>query len=274
MRYTDPSGEKMKWWAWALIGLGADFLSGGLMSITATSTYFSLVATTTSAAGTAITIDHTVTYFGSMFRSDGSSWGGQRFNNSIRMIGGLFQTDQNKGFGANLGMLASRWSWELPQTLAGLGYSHIRNFSGNVDRVDYFGGATFATNENSDKRDGITMGNYINMNIRDEITGSFSDYVLNDPMFMHEYGHTIDSRKFGFSYLLVIGNLSLISAWTSKDVITKWKGKSVENPNRFERHDIFWTETRANRNAAKYFNDHFGINWEVLYPRYPLSNPF
>lgn len=35
------------------------------------------------------------------------------------------------------------------QTLIGAGWSYARNIIGNVDRVDYIGGATFITNENS-----------------------------------------------------------------------------------------------------------------------------
>ena len=32
LMYTDPSGHKLKWWGWLLIGLGADALTGGAIS--------------------------------------------------------------------------------------------------------------------------------------------------------------------------------------------------------------------------------------------------
>jgi hypothetical protein len=139
-----------------------------------------------------------------------------------------------------------------------------RNTFGKVDRVDYLGGATFATNENSSKHNGITLGNYINMNIRERITGDFDTYATSvDPMYMHEYGHTIDSRAFGLSYLFAIGIPSAISASKSKAI--------VGDPNGLWTHDVFWTELRANRRAEKYFRKHYGVNWSGrLFNDYPL----
>ncbi len=60
------------------------------------------------------------------------------------------------------------------------GYSHFRNLNviANVDRVDYFGGATWAMAENRNNRNGVSIGNFINLNIRDEITDSFKDRVI------------------------------------------------------------------------------------------------
>jgi hypothetical protein len=40
----------------------------------------------------------------------------------------------------------------------------------------------------------------------------------NKKIFMHEYGHTVDSRLFGVSYLFAIGVPSAISAGNSKTV--------------------------------------------------------
>ena len=68
--YTDPSGEKLKWWQWALMGLGVDSMLGGAISISATTTYFSAVATIGMGAGTAQSIDFAVTYFGTLFNGD------------------------------------------------------------------------------------------------------------------------------------------------------------------------------------------------------------
>jgi hypothetical protein len=65
---------------------------------------------------------------------------------------------------------------------------------------------------------------------------------------MHEYGHTIDSRAFGLSYLFAIGIPSGISSL--KDKI-----------NKTQNHHSYWTETRANRRAAKYFGHHYGVDW-------------
>jgi hypothetical protein len=69
-----------------------------------------------------------------------------------------------------IGILFTRHTWEMLQSLGGQGYTQIMNMTGNMDRVDYFGGATFATNENVSTRKGVSLGNYININIHDEIT--------------------------------------------------------------------------------------------------------
>jgi RHS repeat-associated protein len=38
LSYTDPSGEKLKWWQWGLIALRGDLLTGGAISTAAIST--------------------------------------------------------------------------------------------------------------------------------------------------------------------------------------------------------------------------------------------
>lgn len=124
-----------------------------------------------------------------------------------------------------------------------------------MNRVDYLGGVTFATRENAGYNDGVSIGNYINTNIYNQITGDFKNYVVNSPMYMHEYGHTIDSRVFGLSYLLAIGIPSLYSA-------------NRANHDPAWDHDEFWTEKRANIRAEKYFKK-FGVTWS--FPGYPLK---
>jgi hypothetical protein len=150
----------------------------------------------------------------------------------------------------------SRHTWEMPQSLIGHGYTQGRNAFGNVSQVDYFGGATFATNENTDKRNGVSIGNYVNINIRDEITGYFDERVLSDPLFMHEYGHTIDSRAFGLSYLFAIGIPSIISAAGDGD------------------HSRYWTERRANKRAKKYFGKYYGTDWNSPFHIYGPNHPY
>ena len=153
----------------------------------------------------------------------------------------------------------------MPQSLIGQGYTQGRNAFGNVPRIDYFGGATFATNENDPSvitGNGVSLGNFININIPRNITGNFDEYVLSNPLYMHEYGHTIDSRAFGLSYLFAVGIPSIISAANSSQVSGEPIGVST--------HDFYWTETRANKRAAKYFKKYYGIDWdeyETYHPR-------
>lgn len=148
------------------------------------------------------------------------------------------------------GQALSRYTWEAPQSWAGYNFTQFRNMVDGIDRVDYFGGATFATNENAGKRNGVSIGNHININIKDEITGSFDERVLSDPLYMHEYGHYLDSQTFGWSYLFAIGIPSLYSA-------SKAKNDPTQN------HRDFWTETRANRRAKKHFNKYYDIDWNT-----------
>jgi hypothetical protein len=65
---------------------------------------------------------------------------------------------------------------------------------------------------------------------------------------MHEYGHTLDSQYWGVFYLPAIGIPSGISSW-----------KSTE-----DEHHHYWTETRANNKASRYFKKHYGIDWLSL----------
>ena len=70
---------------------------------------------------------------------------------------------------------------------------------------------------------------------------------------MQEYGHTLDSRLFGISYLFVIGIPSIISVANS----TKVEDEGVTT------HDFRWYEMRVNRRAAKYFK-YFGVDWKNM----------
>ena len=103
----------------------------------------------------------------------------------------------------------------------------------------------------------------------DAITGGFADWVINDPLFMHEYGHTFDSQIFGAFYLPVVGLPSLISAIGATQVDNEPDGVTT--------HDFRWYEMSANRHAARYFGKHYGVDWqntllergtyETYYPR-------
>ena len=97
---------------------------------------------------------------------------------------------------------------------------------------------------------------------------------------MHEYGHYIDSQKFGFLYLPVVGLPSLFNAMGDDSAVEEWKGKDVKEKNIWglNKHDIFYAETFANKLAADYFGLHYGVEWssknKYLFGYYPLKNPF
>jgi hypothetical protein len=205
-----------------------------------------------------VPLDYTVQYFNVLFNDDYYE-ANSKFQNAIDIDLGLFQTDPNLSTGEQTWQLISRFTWEHLQTELGRTYSHGRNLLGHVDRVDYFGGVTFSTRENQSGRNGISLGNYININTDDEIEGEFENHVTSDPLYMHEFGHTFDSRSFGMSYLFFIGLPSLISAGTLEQAQGEISGVST--------HDFRWYEMRANKHAAYYFGKYYGVDWYTRYRR-------
>jgi RHS repeat-associated protein len=165
-----------------------------------------------------------------------------RLENTGKIALGNFYLDENRSVGQQTLQGVSRFSWEIFQTTAGHAFSQGRNTIGDVDRVEYFGGATFSITENADTRTGrgISIGNHINAWIPGEYTG-----VINEPILMHEYGHTFDSQIFGPYYALVIGPMSLYSA------SSRFSGN----------HRDQWYEQSPNYHASKYFEDYYDVDW-------------
>ncbi|MDR1347758.1 MAG: DUF6443 domain-containing protein, partial [Prevotellaceae bacterium] len=141
----------------------------------------------------------------------GISHGWKGLANGAKTFLGNFYIDENASFFNGVWQGYSRHTWEFPQTMVGHAYTMGRNIDRHVSRVDYLGGATFATIENAGYNDGVTIGSFININIDHEITGNFDSYVISNPLYMHEYGHYLDSRRNGPGYLVNIGLPSLRS---------------------------------------------------------------
>jgi hypothetical protein len=272
LKYTDPSGEK--WWHWVL-GVGALFDPASVL-VSAFTTMPVAAGTATTIAGTtyATTIANTpLLFFGGAIDKDWAR-GRQLVSQSWKINNGMFYTNSNENFWGQMQQLTSRFSWEGLQTIGGYNYTQFRNGIGDIDRVDFFDGATYATRENDPRNErGMSLSNYINMRINNSISGDFDNWVLNHPMYMHEYGHMIDSRRnWGPSYLFAIGIPSLFSAKNNELIVkTDATGKNL-NPSKLWTHDVFWPEIRANKKAESYFSRYYGVSW--TYPRYPLTNPF
>ncbi len=130
--------------------------------------------------------------------------------NDIKIWGGLFVTDPNKSFWGRVGELASRFTWQLPQTIGGFITAHVFNtcrlFKG-VDSVEYLYGST-VVNTNGDGVElgfcAITQGSYI---VGDDELEADSTNAL----FQHEYGHYIQSQTYGLLYYGKFGIPSLFS---------------------------------------------------------------
>lgn len=170
----------------------------------------------------------------------------------FKLFLGLFYLDESKYFQSVVfGIL--RHTWEIPQTLIGHALAQVRNVFSRVSRVEYFGGDTFAINENQTYQDGISLGNYLNINLWATIHEDFGRHIQHDPLLLHEYGHSIDSRIFGWLYLFVIGIPSLHSAM----------GKG--------NHNVYWTEKRANQKAKYYAEKQHDIHWQDFEDEYPTA---
>jgi hypothetical protein len=113
---------------------------------------------------------------------------------------------------------------------------------GNVEDVDYYGGATVL--RTSGRWGAITLGSYI---IGDRTIRA----KVGNQLFMHEYGHYLQSQRNGPLYLTKYGIPSLVNATFG------------------ENHKTYWVEKDANRRAYKYFSTKDGFTgWnDFRFPR-------
>jgi hypothetical protein len=133
------------------------------------------------------------------------------------------------------------WVWEFPQYLLGILVSLfvLRNMS----LVSSFEKVTVISTEGH--WGAISLGSFI-------IGDCLLKAEVGNKIFMHEFGHCLQSRRLGWLYLIVIGLPSFCSATFRKN------------------HQTFWTERDANRRAVNYFRKHYGYEiWD--YQKYPIS---
>ena len=173
---------------------------------------------------------------------------GQWFNNFGKSVIGQFYLDENRTFMGQVWEGISRHTWEAFQQFFGYSWTSLR--SPWNDRIDFFGGATFGTNFNIHKGPAATLGSYINIdsdesNSKINSYGSFDDYIMSteymaDEYYTHEFGHIIQSKKWGVLYFAP----ALMSLWNCRS------GARID-------HDHYWTETYANSYSYYYFKKHF-----------------
>lgn len=174
---------------------------------------------------------------------------GKRVANAAKIDAGLYQTDNEKTFLENVGILLLRFTWEMPQTIAGNAISHFRNNFWRTN-VDYYHESTLV-NRGGNSGWGFTIGNYINGK---DLT---ADPQIDDT-FAHEYGHVIQSRFLGPLYMPIVGVPSTIGTWFS--------GVGHNHKNE-------WYEVWANKLADNYYqriNDTMASATLQMY--HPLSH--
>lgn len=164
--------------------------------------------------------------------------------NEIELWGGLFHTDENKGGGGRAWELVSRFTWQLPQTMTGYFFNSYANTGGFVENVTHGNGMTVVDMGLSNGA--ITIGNY---------TSGPEGYKADwrDHLYVHEYGHYVQSQQWGPLFLPIIGVPSLMSA-----IMSKQDNTDTRTPD----HDNRWFEADASYKGMAYFDKHYGSKKE------------
>ena len=161
---------------------------------------------------------------------------GKQMSNAWKIDAGLIKTDPNKSDGGRTWELISRFTWQSPQTLVGNIVMTGGNIAYQIQNVTYGYGMTAV---DWGGKNAVTISNY-----SAGPRGYTADW--RDHLFVHEYGHYIQSQQYGLVYLPTIGLPSLQSAILQT--------KNPDSP----RHDDRWFEADASYKGAKYFDKHYG----------------
>jgi RHS repeat-associated protein len=161
----------------------------------------------------------------------------KRAVNDIKISLGLLVFDTNKTFLGQIWEVASRLTWQLPQTIGGFSTAQTYNLfglKGGVESVEYKYGATVVTTR--DDWTAVTQGSYI-------VGGNSLKADANNSVFQHEYGHYLQSQSMGWAYYPRVGIPSVRSE----------HGNYTKN---YPKHAFHPVEQDADRRAFLYFNKH------------------
>ena len=244
LSYSDPSGEKWKWWHWALFFLDPVTATTTIATaaFTAASSYAGIAATTFATALPKMNnafwaglVSDLKYHNGDGFKGD-FSWnnGVQRAKNAWRISMGLLKTDRDKSFLNRTWQVLSRHSWQQPMTSIGYELSNVANNYFQLDGVEHFHGATVLLTNRFTGKQAVSVGSYIGIK-------SNSDISFNNPTLLHEYGHFLQTRQWGGMATLHPSFFSLLSAGL------EWR--STVN------HSDTWFERDANFRALRYFEN-------------------
>ncbi len=153
----------------------------------------------------------------------------KRTENAWNIDKGMFQ--------GNVGQIINKWTWGLFNSLVGNITAHYYNIAGKVDKVTHMDGM-LALSGPSPGNSAFTIGHY-SFGPR----GYRADW--RDHLFVHEYGHYIQSQILGPIYLKNIALPSLISAAIGE------KLTGIEHSSR-------WFEVMASCLGAKHFDHKYG----------------
>ncbi|MCB0429861.1 MAG: VCBS repeat-containing protein [Flavobacteriales bacterium] len=276
LKFTDPDGE----FVWMIPIVAAAVFGVGNLAVQASNgeiqnfwdglKAFTAGATAGFLLGTGIAAGLTVPILGTAIQITGLTYGvftavsaisglvkgissgdWSRLENSAKIFMGNFYLDSDRNFIGQTLEGVSRFSWEIIQSAFGHVFAQTRNAFGGVDNVDYFGGSTLANRQNAayPGQSGMTLGSFI--------MGTNLEASTDDQIFMHEFGHTLQSRVFGVVYPFVVAIPSGLSCLTSCATIVGFRGSYA-----ISKHETRWYELQANRKAAKYFDKRYGVEWD------------
>ena len=121
---------------------------------------------------------------------------------ALRILGSFFSVDKNKTFIGKILQVLSHFTWELPQQTFGMLAGEVNNLFGGVSNIENKNGAIILESSSLDPDVGFTLGNIITIGV-----GSAPSVPI------HEFGHYIQSRRFGFAYLPVFAIPSAVRAF-------------------------------------------------------------
>lgn len=184
-------------------------------------------------------------------------------NNSLRITNGLFITDRTLDDDEQVLQVIKRFTWQLPTTIGGYLMGQSWNVFKDVQRVDYFYGATviydrcyneYAGAITNSAKIGFSIGGFIVEDLchYEELGTNASDVTL-----VHEYGHYLQEQAWG--------PLTLISGIESSKNELCWP-KILNQQN-------VWVERDANQRALNYLRnkEKNGFNKEEFLKEGPAS---
>jgi len=145
----------------------------------------------------------------------------------------------------------TRFGWEVVQTEVGYIFSLWHAVVGKEAQVATLGGATYVVSRSVALK-GVSLGCFVNMWERRQTGGDFAEWVtIGDRygIYMHEYGHTVQSCLWGVLYLPVVGLTSLLD-----ELYDQWRRRNT--------HEHIAVERMANRHSASYFSRRYGVVWD------------
>ena len=172
----------------------------------------------------------------------GEQWNWTQTKNGWEIDMSIFHTDPNKTTGERVWEVVSRFTWQLPQTLIGDLFVSGANALGYVNDITHGYGIT-AVDMGLDGGNACTIG-YFSAGP----DGYQADW--RDHLFVHEYGHYVQSQQHGPLYLFSVAIPSGLSAL----IHNKTHG-SINHRNR-------WFEADASYKGAEYFDKYYGSGKE------------